>query len=124
MTYLDAAEPALIEASFSAPSGSSVALVGSTGAGKSTLADVVLGVLEPDSGTVTISGVPPREAISRWPGAIAYVPQQVALVFGTVRDNVALGLPAQPSTTTWSGRPSSAPTSPTSSATVARDSRR
>ncbi len=93
VTYLDAAEPALIDATFSAPSGSSVALVGSTGAGKSTLADVVLGVLEPAAGTVTISGVPPREAISRWPGAIAYVPQQVALVFGTVRDNVALGLP-------------------------------
>ena len=53
----------------------------------------MLGVLEPAAGTVTISGVPPREAISRWPGAIAYVPQQVALVFGTVRDNVALGLP-------------------------------
>ena len=93
--YLDAAEPALRHASFTAPSGSSVALVGSTGAGKSTLADVVLGVLEPVGGSVTISGVAPREAITRWPGAIAYVPQQVALVFGTVRDNVALGLPRE-----------------------------
>lgn len=95
VTYLDAPEPALIDASFSAPAGSSLALVGSTGAGKSTLADVVLGVLEPAAGSVTISGVAPREAISRWPGAIAYVPQQVALVFGTVRDNVALGLPRE-----------------------------
>ena len=73
--------------------GESVALVGSTGAGKSTLADVVLGVMEPQLGTVTISGVSPREAINRWPGAIAYVPQAVALVEGTVRENVALGLP-------------------------------
>lgn len=94
VTYLDSAEPALIEASFSAAQGTSVALVGSTGAGKSTLADVIIGVLEPDSGLVTISGVPPREAISRWPGAIAYVPQAVALVAGSVRENVALGLPA------------------------------
>ena len=37
----------------------------------------------------------PREAVERWPGAIAYVPQQVALVFGSVRDNVALGLPRE-----------------------------
>jgi len=68
--------------------------VGSTGAGKSTLADVIIGVLEPDSGSVTISGASPREAISRWSGAIAYVPQSVALVVGSVRENVALGLPA------------------------------
>lgn len=95
VTYLSAAEPALINATFHAPAGSSVALVGSTGAGKSTLADVVLGVLEPATGSVTIGGVSPREAISRWPGAIAYVPQQVALVFGTVRENVALGLPRE-----------------------------
>lgn len=93
ITYLDASEPALVNASLIAAPGTSVALVGSTGAGKSTLADVILGVLEPDCGTVWISGVSPREAIARWPGAVAYVPQAVALVPGTVRENVALGLP-------------------------------
>jgi ABC-type multidrug transport system fused ATPase/permease subunit len=93
VTYLDADAPALIDASLTVPPGTSMALVGSTGAGKSTLADVIIGVLEPDAGTVTISGVPPREAIARWSGAIAYVPQAVALVFGSVRENVALGLP-------------------------------
>ena len=93
LTYSDATEPALIEANLVVKPGESVALVGSTGAGKSTLADVVLGVMEPQLGTVTISGVSPREAINRWPGAIAYVPQAVALVEGTVRENVALGLP-------------------------------
>jgi ABC-type multidrug transport system fused ATPase/permease subunit len=93
VSYEFDAPPAVSEVTFHAPSGSSVALVGSTGAGKSTLADVIIGALEPDSGYVTINGVSPREAISRWPGAIAYVPQSVALVVGTVRDNVALGLP-------------------------------
>jgi ABC-type multidrug transport system fused ATPase/permease subunit len=67
--------------------------VGSTGAGKSTLADVILGVISPQAGSVDISGVPPRVAIERWPGAISYVPQAVALVAGTVRENVALGMP-------------------------------
>lgn len=95
LTYSDALEPALLNASFMAPPGTSVALVGSTGAGKSTLADVILGVMRPQAGEVRISGVPPREAIDRWPGAIAYVPQAVALVAGTVRENIALGMPAE-----------------------------
>lgn len=93
LSYDDASTPALLNASFTALPGMSIALVGSTGAGKSTLADVILGVMEPDSGWVRISGVSPRAAIDRWPGAIAYVPQAVALVAGSVRENVALGLP-------------------------------
>lgn len=94
-TYPDAPEPALLEISLTIPEGSSAALVGSTGAGKSTLSDIILGVLEPDSGAVSISGVSPREAINRWPGAVTYVPQVVALVAGSIRDNVALGLPSE-----------------------------
>ncbi|MFM8351585.1 MAG: ATP-binding cassette domain-containing protein, partial [Actinomycetales bacterium] len=93
VTYLAADRPALIAADLDVPAGTSVALVGSTGAGKSTLADIILGVIAPDEGTVTISGVSPRAAIGRWPGAMAYVPQAVALVDGSVRENVALGLP-------------------------------
>lgn len=93
--YPDASTPALIDASLSIPAGGSIALVGSTGAGKSTLADVILGVLHPDSGTVLVGGVSPREAIAQWSGALAYVPQAVALVDGTIRDNVALGLPRE-----------------------------
>ena len=93
VTFLDAGEPALDGVSFDLPQGQSMALVGSTGAGKSTLSDVVLGILEPSSGEVSIGGLHPREAIRQWPGAISYVPQLVALVPGTVRQNVALGLP-------------------------------
>jgi ABC-type multidrug transport system fused ATPase/permease subunit len=93
LAYPGSTEPALIDATLTIPSGSSTALVGSTGAGKSTLADVILGVISPQAGSVDISGVPPRVAIERWPGAISYVPQAVALVAGTVRENVALGMP-------------------------------
>ena len=93
--YPDAPSPALIDASLQASAGSSLALVGSTGAGKSTLADVILGVLHPDAGSVRISGHAPREAIARWPGAISYVPQAVALVVGTVKENVAFGVPVE-----------------------------
>jgi len=92
-TYSDADRPALNDVSLTIQPGRSAAFVGSTGAGKSTLTDIVLGVLHPDSGSVHVSGRTPREAITTWPGAITYVPQSVALVGGSVRDNVALGLP-------------------------------
>ena len=92
-TYPDAPEPALAEVSVHIPPGGSVAFVGATGAGKSTLTDVLLGVLEPERGTVTIGGISPQAATDLWPGAIAYVPQAVALVGGSVRENVALGMP-------------------------------
>jgi len=93
VTYPGADHPAVIDASVSVLPGKSLALVGSTGAGKSTLADVILGVVDPDLGSVTISGVSPREAVSTWPGAVAYIPQTVGLTEGTIRENVALGLP-------------------------------
>ena len=93
--YPDAASPAISNVSLLIPQGTSTALVGSTGAGKSTLSDIILGVIEPDSGVITISDLSPREAINKWPGAITYVPQTVALVEGTVRDNVALGIPRE-----------------------------
>ena len=94
VTYPGAPAPALTKITLSVPAGSKVALAGTTGAGKSTLADVILGVLEPQSGSVSISGMGVNDAINRWPGALAYVPQNVAMINGSVRENVALGLPA------------------------------
>jgi ABC-type multidrug transport system fused ATPase/permease subunit len=76
---------------FSITSGSSVAVVGSTGAGKTTAVDVILGLLEPEDGSVMISGMKPLDAIVRWPGAVSYVPQDVVISNGSIRDNVGLG---------------------------------
>jgi ABC-type multidrug transport system fused ATPase/permease subunit len=93
VTYPGADTPAIVDASLELKSGSSLALVGPTGAGKSTLADLILGVLNPDMGEVNIGGISPLDAVSTWPGGLAYVPQEVAMASGTVRENVALGLP-------------------------------
>ena len=71
--------------------GKSIAIVGTSGAGKTTLIDLLLGILTPAKGDVRVSGLDPREAIKKWPGAISYVPQDVMLVNGTVRENVCLG---------------------------------
>jgi ABC-type multidrug transport system fused ATPase/permease subunit len=92
VTYPGTDEAAVRGVSVEVPEGSSLALVGSTGAGKSTLADVILGVLTPDSGEALIGGVSPATAIGTWPGAISYVPQTIALTNGSARENVALGL--------------------------------
>ncbi len=93
--YSLADRPALSNVSLSISAGESVALVGSTGAGKSTLADVILGVLLPSSGDVKISGLQPLDVVQKWPGAMAYVPQDVKVLSGTVRENVALGIPPE-----------------------------
>jgi ABC-type multidrug transport system fused ATPase/permease subunit len=93
LAYPGSAEVALKDVNLSLRAGGSLALVGATGSGKSTLSDVILGNLSPDEGTVLIGGERPAEAIMKWAGGIAYVPQEVALSHGTVRDNVALGLP-------------------------------
>ncbi len=91
-SYDGAGAPALKKVAFKVPKGTSLGIVGSTGAGKSTLADVAMGLSQPDSGRVLLGGLPPNEAIERWPGAIGCVPQDVSIVEGTVRANVALGM--------------------------------
>ena len=71
--------------------GEYIAIVGPSGAGKTTLVDLILGVLRPGSGTVEISGVTPMEAIRQWPGSIGYVPQDVEIINGSIAENIALG---------------------------------
>jgi len=84
----------LNELSFEIPEGSVIAVVGTSGVGKSTLIDLMLGILIPDAGSVKISDMSPKEAISNWPGAIAYVPQDVLIADATLKENVLLGFPA------------------------------
>jgi ABC-type multidrug transport system fused ATPase/permease subunit len=71
--------------------GQIVAIVGPSGAGKTTLVDLLLGVRRPESGEILISGKRPSLATAKWPGAVAYVPQDVSIFAGTLKENIGLG---------------------------------
>ena len=98
LTYPNGIIPAISNVSLTIPAGTSVAFVGPSGAGKTTMIDVLLGVLNPDSGSILISGLPPLLAIAKWPGAVSYVPQDIVITAGTIRENVALGYPLKEAT--------------------------
>ncbi len=72
-----------------------VAIVGPSGAGKTTLVDLILGIFPPDQGKVEISNKAPHESFRAHPGAVAYVPQEVFISNGTVKENVCLGFNAE-----------------------------
>ena len=94
-TYPSKPSKALDNISLTIESGQSLAIVGPSGAGKTTLIDVLLGVLPPDHGQIFVSDKLPLDAISEWPGAMAYVPQDVLIARGSIRKNVALGFPVE-----------------------------
>ena len=89
--YPTRSSPALTDISFVVRAGTAVGIVGPTGSGKSTLLDVLLGLIEADSGEITIDGLELAGCREQWQRSIGYVPQDVYLVDDTLRANVALG---------------------------------
>ena len=74
------------------PAGSLVTLVGPSGSGKTTMVDLVIGLLRPDTGRVTVGGVPLTEIdLRQWRRAIGYVPQETLLLHESIAHNVSLG---------------------------------
>ncbi len=71
----------------------SVAFVGSSGAGKTTVADLILGLLEPQSGKITIDGMDITNHMQSWHNCIGYIPQTIYLMDDTIRANIAFGIP-------------------------------
>jgi ABC-type multidrug transport system, ATPase and permease components len=88
--YPKRTEPALTGIDLTVPMGSTVGIVGSSGAGKTTLVDLLLGLLTPSKGTIEIDGVNLEDVLMDWRSRVGYVPQDVSLFNGTVAQNVAL----------------------------------
>ena len=91
-TYAGATEPAISGVDLTIAKGEHVAFVGPTGSGKSTLIDLVLGLLEPTSGRILIDGEPlVPELLPSWRRAVGYVPQELFLLDATIAENIAFG---------------------------------
>lgn len=75
------------------PKGKKIALVGSTGAGKTTLVDIVLGILRPDKGKITCDKtVLNNENLSQWRSHFGYIPQMIYIYDCSIRENIAFGI--------------------------------
>lgn len=94
-TYPNKNEPVLQNVSLTIAHGSSVGIIGATGAGKTTLVDLILGLLKPDSGTICYGTLDIHEDYAQWQKHIGYIPQSIYLVDDTIRSNVALGIDAE-----------------------------
>ena len=91
-TYPKSENISINNMSFKIEHGSSVGVIGSTGAGKSTLADLALGLLQPDQGQILVDGITLNsENISEWQKNVGYVPQDIFLVDSSIKENIALG---------------------------------
>ncbi|MBP3427875.1 MAG: ABC transporter ATP-binding protein [Clostridia bacterium] len=87
--YHDGTENVLDGVSFSLKKGTTTALVGCSGAGKTTIADLLLGFLHPTSGEILIDGVPlTRETLPGWRQSLGYIPQEPLILHASVRENL------------------------------------
>lgn len=91
--YPEAADPVLRDVSLTIRCGESIGVVGATGAGKSTLVDLVAGLLLPSSGRITVDGSDLAEKLPWWRRRIGYVPQTIFLIDDSIRRNIAFGIP-------------------------------
>jgi ABC-type multidrug transport system fused ATPase/permease subunit len=93
-TYPGGEAPVLRDISIEIPRNTSVAFVGSTGCGKTTLVDILLGLLQPDQGVIRVDGIPVSSGnLAQWQKRLGYVPQHMYLSDDTVTNNIAFGVP-------------------------------
>jgi len=91
-TYPGNDTPALTNVSLSLSKGQSIALVGKSGAGKTTLVDVLLGLLQPQSGSIVLDGKNVFDELHGWRDLIGYIPQDIFLMNASVVDNIVFGV--------------------------------
>ena len=93
--YPETSSNALCDASLQVKKNTSVAFVGSSGAGKTTLTDIILGLLTPNSGEIKFNGVSINDSnIKSWRKIVGYVPQDIFMLDDTITNNIAFGMPS------------------------------
>ena len=92
-TYPGATSPSVQDISLIVEKGQAIALIGKSGAGKTTLVDIILGLLQPQSGSIEVDGVSVYKDLRQWQNLIGYIPQSIFLMDDTVERNIAFGVP-------------------------------
>ncbi len=90
--YPGSDKPAIKDITLIIPRACSVALVGPTGSGKTTLVDVLLGLLKPSKGTILVDGIDIYDNLTAWHQKIGYIPQNIYLLNDSIKNNIAFGL--------------------------------
>ncbi|MDJ0798492.1 MAG: ABC transporter ATP-binding protein [Calothrix sp. MO_167.B12] len=91
--YPGSTEPSLDNISLNLQKGQSIAFIGKSGAGKTTLVDVILGLLYPENGDIRVDNVSIYEDIRSWQNLIGYIPQSIFLMDESIEKNIAFGVP-------------------------------
>lgn len=91
--YPNTVEPAIEELSLTIRKGESIALVGKSGSGKTTLVDIILGLLQPNSGDIRVDGKSVYDNLRSWQNLVGYIPQSIFLTDETIEQNIAFGVP-------------------------------
>lgn len=91
--YPGACRNSLENISLTIAKGQSIGLIGKSGAGKTTLVDIILGLLTPQTGDILVDGVSIYQNLRSWQNIIGYVPQSIFLVDDTLEKNIAFGVP-------------------------------
>lgn len=94
-SYQNSEKKIFDKASFKIIPGQSVGIVGTSGAGKTTAVDIILGLLKPDEGHIYVDGKDVEKDMSGWLSNLSYIPQSIFLMDDTIRANVAFGQPIQ-----------------------------
>ena len=92
-SYPTSPEPVLSDISLKIERNTTVGFVGTTGCGKTTLVDIIMGLLEPQSGTILVDGQSFEESVASWQRNFGYVPQQIFLSDDSIAANIAFGIP-------------------------------
>lgn len=90
--YPNSTDYVLKNVNISIPKNKSVAFIGPSGAGKTTLADIILGVMRPTAGTVEVDGINVHDNLYQWHQSLGYIPQDIYLTDDTLKNNIAFGI--------------------------------
>jgi ABC-type multidrug transport system fused ATPase/permease subunit len=91
-TYPNTSRDVMAGVNFRIYKGSKVGIIGTTGAGKSTMVDILLGLLSPTLGRVTVDGVDIATDVGGWQNLVGYVPQSIYLIDSSIKANIAFGI--------------------------------